>query len=290
MDKEIETKESVETELDDEHEQILIQCSTPPDTTIKLAKRFWSKRHVGGALAVVLLAIGLTVVIVAIKEHRKLTGKSAVASEKSFESGVRPSSLSSSHPSEITRIPPSDSPVDGPSVAPSSVPTQSVFAMPSQMPSLAPSEAFSSPTSTPTGIAIVTLTDPSTNQPTPGPTTKPVSLPTTPASIVKFTAQITTLCVIGDVPYTNQQAKDLKRQIMELPKDCEFLVHVGDLRYAGTNRPCRRNDYSSVASTLQLSHAPVFVLLGDNDYNDCPNPDEGLALVSSKNITISLNI
>lgn len=286
MDKEIETQESVETELD-EHEQILIQCSTPPDAAIKLAKRSWSRRHVVGALAVFLLVIGLTVSIMAIKEHRKQTNKSAVSSEKHFESGV------STQQSEVPSLTPSNRPSDGPSDAPSSVPSQIFSNTPSQMPSLAPSDAFSSvptllSTSYPTDIPTAKPTDPSTNQPTRSPTRKPIRSPTpkptrpptNPAPIVKLSGQTTTFCVIGDVPYTNDQAKKLKRQILELPKDCAFLVHVGDLRYAGSNQRCRRNDYSSVASILKLSHAPVFVLLGDNDHNDCPNHAEGLALVS----------
>jgi len=50
---------------------------------------------------------------------------------------------------------------------------------------------------------------------------------------------------------------------------------VGDLRKAAENLPCRRSEFRKAASILQLSKVPVFVIPGDNDYNDCPNPDQG---------------
>ena len=83
---------------------------------------------------------------------------------------------------------------------------------------------------------------------------------------------------IGDVPYTNSQANTLRDQMQDLPGDAEFLVHVGDLRSAAGKPRCERSDYEDVSDILRLSHAPVFMLIGDNDWTDCPNQDEGLAL------------
>lgn len=51
---------------------------------------------------------------------------------------------------------------------------------------------------------------------------------------------------------------------------------MGDLRYAAPNLPCRRGEYEDAARLLNFSHAPVFVIKGDNDWTDCPNRDDGL--------------
>jgi len=83
---------------------------------------------------------------------------------------------------------------------------------------------------------------------------------------------------IGDVPYTDSQADTLRDQMQNLPDDAEFVVHVGDLRSAKGSPRCVRSDYEDVSDILRLSHAPVFMLIGDNDWTDCPNQEEGLAL------------
>lgn len=53
-------------------------------------------------------------------------------------------------------------------------------------------------------------------------------------------------------------------------------MHVGDLRYAAVGLICRRAEYEDAARLLNYSHAPVFVIKGDNDWTDCPNPQDGL--------------
>jgi Calcineurin-like phosphoesterase len=81
---------------------------------------------------------------------------------------------------------------------------------------------------------------------------------------------------IGDVPYTSRQAIELADQMEELPKDAEFVIHVGDLLNRKKGEPCPESDYTLAADILRISHAPVFVVLGDNDWNDCINRDEAL--------------
>jgi hypothetical protein len=61
-----------------------------------------------------------------------------------------------------------------------------------------------------------------------------------------------------------------------IPKDAEFVVFVGDLRKAGETLICRREEYDNVARLFRFSPVPVFVLIGDNDSNDCPNIADGL--------------
>lgn len=76
---------------------------------------------------------------------------------------------------------------------------------------------------------------------------------------------------MGDAPYTDHE-KDvlMPRDIRQLPKDAEFLVHVGDLQYMYETE-CEEYAYIDAAGILKKSDAPVFVLPGDNDYNDCPD-------------------
>lgn len=87
---------------------------------------------------------------------------------------------------------------------------------------------------------------------------------------------MTTFYAHGDVPYSRAQAKELERQMLDVPDDAEFVIHVGDIRQAGPTKKCVAREYKDVAALFQLSRAPVFVILGDNDWIDCPNQDEGL--------------
>ena len=91
-----------------------------------------------------------------------------------------------------------------------------------------------------------------------------------------FQPQITTLYTHGDAPYAPDQAIRLEAQMKSVPSDAEFIVFVGDLRKAGVNITCRREQYDEVARLFSFSRVPVFVLIGDNDSNDCPNIAEGL--------------
>jgi len=100
----------------------------------------------------------------------------------------------------------------------------------------------------------------------------PASEPTTPEGGTK-----TIFYAIGDVPYDDDQAETLDDQMRNLPQDAEFVIHVGDIRSSPEGVDCERSEYENVRDLLKQSHAPVFIILGDNDWNDCPNPDEGLA-------------
>lgn len=87
----------------------------------------------------------------------------------------------------------------------------------------------------------------------------------------------TTFYAIGDVPYDMQQQIELKQQMLTMiPNDAEFVIHIGDVRSAEDNTICESDEYSNTSSILRLSRVPVFIILGDNDWNDCPNADDGL--------------
>ena len=81
-----------------------------------------------------------------------------------------------------------------------------------------------------------------------------------------------TFCAIADVPYDDAQADILLQQLQtQIPSSCSFLLHLGDLR-ANSGQDCSQSEFQAVADILATSPVPVFVLLGDNDWNDCGNP------------------
>ena len=275
MENSFEAQETIEMELDDSQEQILIQCSNPPNSKPRLLKLSLPQKHVGGAIAVLLLIIGTSVLFAAVMEHRKQRNTVVSASEKqsdSFESSLTDMPVSA-FPSF------SQSPSEGRDEM-SNITANQTSQLPtaSRMPSIAPSEAtpMLPPSSPPTSFPTAPPTGLSTTY---KPIGKPTIFPISKDPIAGTTTQIATFYVIGDVPYNSSQAEQLRVQMNEIPNDAEFVVHVGDLRFAGSDLPCRRNEYSNVASIMRLSpaHAPVFMLLGDNDYNDCTNPEEGLS-------------
>lgn len=81
-----------------------------------------------------------------------------------------------------------------------------------------------------------------------------------------------TFAVMGDVPYAEGEYELLKKQLTELPDRAEFVVHVGDIKPGAP--PCTEGIYIRVASVLRESKPPVFIIPGDNEWNDCilPNP------------------
>ncbi len=81
-----------------------------------------------------------------------------------------------------------------------------------------------------------------------------------------------TFYAMGDVPYTPEEDVLLPRQVAELPQDAEFVIHVGDIK--GGAAPCDEAVYIKVAGMLRQSAAPVFIIPGDNEWNDCTNPAE----------------
>ena len=78
---------------------------------------------------------------------------------------------------------------------------------------------------------------------------------------------------MGDVPYAPGEEVLLAQQLTELPPECRFVVHVGDIQ-SGPKAPVTEDQYIMVANILKASPQPVFILPGDNEWNDAPNVDE----------------
>ena len=77
---------------------------------------------------------------------------------------------------------------------------------------------------------------------------------------------------IGDVPYTKKEVKDLKSSIKKHNKNsnASFLIHLGDIKPG--SKPCKKEVYEDVVKILKKSDKPVYIIPGDNEYNDCDHP------------------
>ena len=75
---------------------------------------------------------------------------------------------------------------------------------------------------------------------------------------------------MGDVPYSPEEDDVLPGQLENIPKDAEFVVHVGDIKTG--KMPCDEAVYRKVFAMLAQSTAPVFIIPGDNEWNDCSDP------------------
>jgi hypothetical protein len=81
----------------------------------------------------------------------------------------------------------------------------------------------------------------------------------------------------GCGPYALDEEPLLEHHVELVNQDgkSEFLVHLGDI-VTGKKTKWPESQYAAVATILKKSHRPVFVTLGDNEWNDLENPDEGL--------------
>jgi hypothetical protein len=76
--------------------------------------------------------------------------------------------------------------------------------------------------------------------------------------------------VVADVPYSSGEYADLEADLANVGADDEFFVHLGDIK-SGSD-PCVETVYSNAATSLQTSTIPVFIIPGDNEWNDCSSP------------------
>ena len=122
-----------------------------------------------------------------------------------------------------------------------------------------------------------------TTMPSPNPTALPTSRPTTEAERRYSTFSFV---VMGDIPYSDEEAAILEGQLYQLGIDQDgnskadglFAVHVGDIMEGSDSRSsdCDRSKYTAVEEMLtKKSPIPVLMLPGDNDWTDCADPDEG---------------
>lgn len=80
---------------------------------------------------------------------------------------------------------------------------------------------------------------------------------------------------IGDIPYTADEEVQLAAIIASHNDvaNTGFLIHLGDIKNQSLGL-CSESHYTTVADLLQPSTHPVFVIPGDNEWNDCGAPEE----------------
>ena len=94
---------------------------------------------------------------------------------------------------------------------------------------------------------------------------------------------------IGDVPYNATQKENFLALIAKhnTTAKSDFLIHVGDIKPGGD--PCDEMVYQEVSGLLKSFTTPTFVILGDNEFNDCTNPDEGLSFWNTYFLQLNKN-
>ena len=81
---------------------------------------------------------------------------------------------------------------------------------------------------------------------------------------------LVSFCAMGDVPYAPFEDQILPQQIHQLPTDIDFVIHLGDIKPGAA--PCERAVYEKVSGMLAKSKPPLFIIPGDNEWNDCSDP------------------
>jgi hypothetical protein len=146
--------------------------------------------------------------------------------------------------------------------------TMEPAAVPTSNPSIVPSYApFKVPSSLPTEQSTYHPTFLSTPWPTSASPTQAIAQneSESPSAVP---LPVTIFYVIADVPYNEIEAAELPNQIQALPSDAEFLVHLGDIRQARGGGACKLYEYNDVATVLQQSAVPVFIVVGGKNVYD----------------------
>lgn len=82
---------------------------------------------------------------------------------------------------------------------------------------------------------------------------------------------------VGDIPYNATQIAQFTRSLDRMNEiDARFVLHVGDIK--ARLEPCEPWLYRERAEIYGRSVHPFVVLVGDNEFNDCPDPAEALRL------------
>jgi len=84
-----------------------------------------------------------------------------------------------------------------------------------------------------------------------------------------------TFSAMGDGPYDTADWNRLRHQIGHENREgrAKFVIHVGDIASGTESLPESR--YTRVAEILKGSRAPLFIIPGDNEWNDLDDPDIG---------------
>jgi hypothetical protein len=114
------------------------------------------------------------------------------------------------------------------------------------------------------------------------------SLAATVAGLILFapfkadaSANTTRFWAIADVPYSDLDKTRLGIEMKSLGSDADFLIHLGDIKVRGS--PCSQKMLTSIDEKMKLCPVPVFMLVGDNEFNDCQDIQPKAALAMWRN-------
>lgn len=114
---------------------------------------------------------------------------------------------------------------------------------------------------------------------------------TTPRPSLKPTLHMagnkTSFWAIADVPYSFGDREILVSQLRRLESNVDFLIHLGDIK-AGRS-VCNKTVVDEIDGVLKLSPVPVFMVVGDNEFNDCKTIEPAQALELWKSVFVSYN-
>ena len=113
-------------------------------------------------------------------------------------------------------------------------------------------------------------------KPVPEPEPGPIPAPN-PSPKPKPVFKTTKFAAFGDTPYTTGEFSKITKVFNEVSNSqMPFIVHVGDIFSSGTR--CTKALYSSRNTLFSTSKIPFVIAIGDNEYNDCPKPEQALKL------------
>lgn len=86
-----------------------------------------------------------------------------------------------------------------------------------------------------------------------------------------------TFYVTADTPYNLEAEERLRADFKSFSPQASMLFHVGNLQDASTTL-CQPSRYADVADLLKQAPVPTFVLPGEEDVSNCPDPVAALEL------------
>lgn len=94
----------------------------------------------------------------------------------------------------------------------------------------------------------------------------PAEMPASPKSF--------SFSVMGDIPRSVAEIAILDTQITQFNalSTSQFMFHLGDIKAGST--PCDEAVYQQVSTQLKNLDRPLFMLVGDNEWNDCDEPEQ----------------
>ncbi|MDZ7360048.1 MAG: discoidin domain-containing protein [candidate division KSB1 bacterium] len=94
-------------------------------------------------------------------------------------------------------------------------------------------------------------------------------------TFVSAQGQPLTFSAFGDIPYGSAEYALLQQQIADHNRysPSALIVHIGDIMTGS----CDEKKYADVAGIMKNFAIPAYIVVGDNEYNDCGNPIQALA-------------